>query len=55
LYTFKEARSYHRVEEVNDLRNLRTRLFILSVSLVATGGAVLGLLGGIKGLHDGDY
>jgi hypothetical protein len=39
------------------LKNLRTRLFILSVSLVSTAAAVLAavpFLKGIKGLHDGD-
>ena len=41
-----------------NLKNLRTRLFILSVSLVSTAAALLVLvkpfMGGIKGLHDGD-
>ena len=38
-----------------NLKKLRIRLFILSVSLVATGGALLPFLGGIRGLHDGEY
>jgi hypothetical protein len=41
------------------LKNLRIRVFILSVSLVSAAGAVMALLkpvmlGGIRGLHDGD-
>jgi hypothetical protein len=41
------------------LKNLRTRLFILSVSLVSTAGAVMVLvkpiiMGGIRGIHDGN-
>jgi hypothetical protein len=43
---------------VNDLKNLRTRLFVLSVSLVSTAAALAVVLKpfscGIKGLHDGD-
>jgi len=44
---------------VSELKNLRTRLFIASVSIASTAGALLVVLkplmgGGIKGLHDGD-
>ena len=41
-------------EEVNDLKNLRTRLFIISVSLVSIAGPFVFIMGRIKGLHDGD-
>ena len=39
---------------MNDLKNLRTSLFILSVSLVAAAGPIIDILGRIKGMHDGD-
>jgi hypothetical protein len=43
---------------VSELKNLRTRLIIASVSVISTAGALLVLLkpfmGGIKGLHEGD-
>jgi hypothetical protein len=40
------------------MKNLRTRMFLFSVSLVSTAAALAVVLkpftGGIKGLHDGD-
>jgi hypothetical protein len=39
---------------VSDLKNLRTRLIILSVSLVVTLGPFVAIAGHLKGFHDGD-
>jgi hypothetical protein len=35
------------------LKNLRTRLLILSVSLVSVAGPLVVIMGRIRGLHDG--
>ena len=37
-----------------NLKDLRTRLIILSVSLVAAAGPIIDILGRIRGMHDGD-
>lgn len=55
--TFLYSRSRLRLpsaEEVSDLKNLRARLFILSVSLVVTLGPFVFMMGRLKGFHDGD-
>lgn len=46
-------------EEVSELKNLRTQLFIVSVSVATAVGAALAALapfsGNVRGLHDGEY